>query len=241
MICNKNGKDSLMPYSRRVFNLMLCCAATLLLNHQTLHSQTLTNSQSTTTEKSHTKDVRFAESFWDYLLANNYKHWSPPPGKPAGHFSGQNSSTNMGGPHGSLSKLYVNRTAASNPNEMPVGSVLILENYRPDKSLYTISVMYRTAGFNPSGNDWFWINYNADGTVSKDQMPNANSNGNSQHMLVSARSAVKLAGRATSCIQCHQGGGKDLVFFNSRKRPASRTATNQNPTLQSGQNQTIKR
>ena len=179
------------------------------------------------------KNKKFAGQFWNYLLSNNYKNWSPVPGKTVDHFSapdfsGQNLS--LQSPHGTLLKTYMNRTAAGDPGSLPVGSVVIMENYRPDKSLQSISVMYRTKGFNPKANDWYWANYNPDGSVSSsadvpvadDQLITIDANGIEQTLTSSPTAPVtKLMGRATSCIQCHkQSGGSDLVFFNDdRQRP----------------------
>jgi len=181
------------------------------------------------------KDKQFAEKFWNYLLSNNYKHWSPAAGKSAGHFASQTvGETGMQSPHGANVKMYVNRTAASNPDSLPVGSVLILENYRQDKSLETISVMYRTPGFNPAANDWYWVNYNPDGSITSEQrdglISSIGRNGISQ---ASAAKPLpkKLVGRSQACIQCHKTGGADLAFFNNRlDTQTARVPVFQNPT-----------
>jgi len=90
------------------------------------------------------KDASFEDQFWKYLVGNNYKNWSPGFSESAGFYKGSN-------PHGAYLKMYVNRTAAGNVNDLALGSVVILENYLKDQSLKTISVMYRTTGFNPEG------------------------------------------------------------------------------------------
>ena len=99
-----------------------------------------------------TKDASFEDQFWKYIVGNNYKNWSPGFSGSAGFYKGDN-------PHGEYLKIYVNRTAAGNVDDLALGSVVILENYRKDQSLKTISVMYRTTGFNPAANDWYWIEY----------------------------------------------------------------------------------
>ena len=53
------------------------------------------------------KHEAFAKKFWNYLLANNYKHWSPIPGKST-QFA-QANGRSMINPHGPLTKSYVNR------------------------------------------------------------------------------------------------------------------------------------
>ncbi|MFK7768666.1 MAG: hypothetical protein AB8B55_15710 [Mariniblastus sp.] len=170
------------------------------------------------------KTAKFASQLWDYLLANNYKHWSPGVGRTINHFSNQQAdlkSYNSANPHGAYLKSYMNRKAAGNPSDLPVGSIVILENYRSDKSLESISVMYRSPGFNPSANDWFWVKYNADGSVAS--LPNQtylNANGVQQTFASNSTgsSRHRLMGRASSCIACHkQSGGRDLAFFNDRQ------------------------
>lgn len=176
------------------------------------------DSQPVRRKDSQAKDKQFAKKFWDYLLSNNYKHWSPAAGKSTDHFSIPGSAEGAQGPHGAMVKSYVNRTAASKPGSLPVGSVLILENYRTDKSLESISVMYRTPGFNPSGNDWYWVNYNADGSITSEETGNLATIGPKGIRQASAAAPLpkKLVGRSLACIECHKSGGNDLAFFNNR-------------------------
>ena len=149
----------------------------------------------------------FEDQFWKYLIGNNYKNWAPGPGQTGDFYTGQN-------PHGALLKMYLNRTAAGRTKDFPMGSVIILENYRADKSLKTISVMYRTDGFNPEGNDWYWVDYNPDGTVV--QAP-VGGRTNVNQVSVHSGALKKTMGRATNCMSCHQGGeGLDFVFFNDK-------------------------
>ena len=200
-----------MPNSRQLLCLLIALTTVTLVSNNALAQ----------TNKSSSKDQKFADQFWTYLLSNNYKHWSSAPGKTTEHFASRMSSqSNTRSPHGTTMKMYVNRTAASNPNSLPIGSVLIVENYLADKTLDSISVMYRTEGFNPSANDWYWVNYNPNGTVASEKfLDHANgittvNNGLSQ-TYASASSPKKLMGRTQSCIQCHQSGGNDLAFFNN--------------------------
>ncbi len=178
-------------------------------------------------ESKEEKAAKFASNLWDYLLSNNYKHWAPGPGKTVNLFSNQKAnqplSQGTSNPHGSYLKSYMNRKAAGSPENLPVGSIVILENYRPDKSLESISVMYRSPGFNPKANDWYWVKYNADGSVATEltQVMRASAmvdgDVNQSFASTSADGKVKLMGRASSCIACHQqSGGSDLAFFNDR-------------------------
>ena len=84
----------------------------------------------------------FEAKFWQFLIGNNYKNWAPAPGQDGNFYSGQV-------PHGALLKMYINRTAAANIEGLKIGSVVVLENYRSDRSLKSISVMYRTEGLQP--------------------------------------------------------------------------------------------
>ena len=165
-------------------------------------------------------DVEFAKRFWNYLLSNNYKHWSPPPGKPAGFFKSNSnwpSRQKTQYSHTFLSKIYANRVAASETGDPPMGSVLILENYRKDQSLESISVMYRSPGFNPDGNNWFWAQYAPDGSLIRVE-PIETEDAKSEPTKTYARAVIKkpLVGKAKSCIQCHDNSQRDMAFFNDR-------------------------
>ena len=154
-----------------------------------------------------TEDKPFEDQFWKYLIGNNYKNWCPGPSQTGDFYTGQN-------PHGALLKMYLNRTAAGRTQDFPMGSVIILENYRADKSLKTVSVMYRTSGFNPEGNDWYWVEYNPDGTVVKSTVA---SDSNINNVSINSGNMQKTMGRASNCISCHQSGeGVDFVFFNDK-------------------------
>ena len=76
---------------------------------------------------------QFEARFWQFLMGNNYKNWAPAPGQDGDFYSGQV-------PHGALLKMYINRSAAGNVAGLKVGSVIVQENYRSDRSLKSISV-----------------------------------------------------------------------------------------------------
>ncbi len=163
------------------------------------------NAQSPTSNR----DPSFEDQFWKYLIGNNYKNWSPGPGRSAGFYQGEK-------PHGTYLKRYVNRTAAGNIGDLAIGSVVILENYLEDQSLKTISVMYRTTGFNPDGNDWYWIEYQPNGSVVRAATQNK-PQGNIHHVGLTTPPTGMLMGKAASCIECHRSaGGNDFVFSNDR-------------------------
>lgn len=179
-----------------------------------------------------TDEETFADQFWNYLLSNNYKHWSPPAGQHSGFFRSKSkllNHVNRAG-HSELLKIYVNRVAASNPADPPVGSVLVLENFDKGKSLKSISVMYRTQGFNPKGNDWYWVEYAPDGSVMRDTKPafDAIDKDGSPITFTSKRVNAlrpKLMGRANSCIACHRHSNSDLAFYNDATTTPKRMAS----------------
>ncbi len=97
------------------------------------------------------------------------------------------------------------------------GSAIIKNNYggenvsiqsvsdNPRLNLGAITVMFRReAGYDPETRNWFWVKYNADGTLSTNPR------------------GVQLAGRISrnpedACIGCHQfAPGNDYVFLNDR-------------------------
>ena len=94
-------------------------------------------------------------------------------------------------------------SAAFAPSSLPNGSIIVKENYGQDKeTLMAITVMYRTAGFDPQNNDWYWIKFNPDGSVAR---------------TPDAEGGKPIAGRFASCIECHRSaGGGDLTFANDR-------------------------
>ena len=135
----------------------------------------------------------FEVEFWRYLTANNYKNWAPAPKQDADYYSGKS-------PHGIYLKMYLNLTAIANPVELPNGSVIVKENYGPDKSLKAITVMYRSTGYNPEGKDWYWVKYNPDGTVARTGVEDG---------------SAKIAGASKNCMECHESAdGDDFTFFN---------------------------
>ncbi|GIW92923.1 MAG: hypothetical protein KatS3mg110_0964 [Pirellulaceae bacterium] len=132
----------------------------------------------------------FEERFWNYLQSVRYQNWASLPGASSDSFPGHS-------PHGAFVKLFANRTATSGTGQFPPGSIIIKENYGPDrKALMAITVMYRSAGFDPENSDWYWVKYEPDGRVSQ-------------------MAGKPISGRVAMCIECHKGaGGNDFVFAN---------------------------
>jgi len=102
------------------------------------------------------------KDLWTYLQKVNYrKSFALWPGK-GKLYEGRE-------PHGALLTTYVNEHALSaiqgKKGTMAAESIVVKENYKPDKTLAAITVMYKVAGFDPAGGDWFWVKYAPDGKV----------------------------------------------------------------------------
>jgi hypothetical protein len=134
----------------------------------------------------------FEVRFWNWLAQAQYHNWASMPGTTTDVFEGSE-------PHGAMVKVFANRQATSNPQQLPHGSVLIKENFAPDgKTLKAITVMYRSQGFNPQAGDWYWIKYEPDGQVSQ-------------------MKGMPVSGKAGMCIDCHSSaGGNDYLFSNDK-------------------------
>lgn len=157
--------------------------------------------QSTATAQSGTrapqqKAAAYEARFWDWLSKAGYRHWAAPEGEAADQFYPGKS------PHGALIKTHVNRTAASHQSELPVGSIVVKENFSPDKKLVAITVMSRAKGFDPSHNDWSYAKYMPNGQVATMRMEGSDK-------------VMRLAGKAKGCIMCHESAaGNDYAYFN---------------------------
>lgn len=119
-----------------------------------------------------------AKALWDMMQSEKYQEtWALYPGK-GKLYKGTE-------PHGMLLTTYVNTTAdeglKSGEKELPKGSILIKENYKPDKTLAAITVMDKTGD---GKDDWFWVKYNPDGSLAK-------------------KGDMAIAGKPGGCIGCH--------------------------------------
>jgi len=110
----------------------------------------------------------------EYITKHNpYTSWNLWPGK-GKYYKGSE-------PHGSLLTAFVNDNAYYSIRDkkmMSDGSLIVLENYSPDKRLIAVTVMYKMKGYNPQAGDWFWAKYSPGGKV-------------------------ETSGKAKSCIECH--------------------------------------
>ena len=114
----------------------------------------------------------------------NYKLWSIGPGK--------NEYTPANEPHGAFVTARANNIALDSlkKNEgMADGSIIVMEDYNPDKNLQGCTVMYKIKGYNPEAGDWFWVKYSA---------PNG---------------YVVASGKVEACISCHSAQkDNDYIF-----------------------------
>ncbi len=128
-----------------------------------------------------------AGALWAHLEQANYRTWPMWPGKTALYEGTE--------PHGMLLTTYLNGMAldaiTNKAGTMPVGAVVVKENYMPDSTLAAITIMYKAAGYNPQFGDWFFVKRLADGTV-------------------------EASGRVTGCQTCHASkAANDYLFTGS--------------------------
>ncbi|MFN0101206.1 MAG: cytochrome P460 family protein [Bryobacteraceae bacterium] len=127
---------------------------------------------------------------WPYLQAQDYqKKWTLMPGTTA-QMPGNS-------PHGALITTYVNDIAlnaiTAKRGTIPPGGMVLKENYMPDRTLAAVTLMYKAEGFNPDGNDWYWMQRTANGMVPAE-------------------------GRVAGCINCHSANaGNDFLFLSPLK------------------------
>lgn len=146
------------------------------------------------------KAENIANELWDKIQSENYwANWKKWPDKEV-FYKGRE-------PHGALLTTYVNdaalKTIINKKGPMPSGATIITENYTPDKTLDSITVMHKIEGFNPKVNDWFWVKFGPDGKI------------------VTAEKygqTLILAGKVAACIECHGGQTANDYIFTSPLR-----------------------
>lgn len=124
-----------------------------------------------------------APAVWAYLREATYPDsWRLWPGK-GRLYEGTE-------PHGMLLTTYLNDRAydalTGDTGPLPVGSIIVKENYTPDSTLAAVTVMYAADGYDPDHNDYFWAKYTPDG-------------------------GVDAAGRVESCQSCHAAGERGYL------------------------------
>jgi hypothetical protein len=123
-------------------------------------------------------------SLWSHLTKADYqKSFKLFPGKERLYQGGQ--------PHGAWLSTHVNDTAfkalTSGQGALPAGSIIVKENYMPDKTLAAVTVMYKVAGYDAKNNDWYWLKRSADGKID-------------------------ASGKVESCIACHAPAKRDYIL-----------------------------
>lgn len=111
-----------------------------------------------------------------------YKKWDLWPGK-GKMYEGTE-------PHGAILTTYVNNIALDSIKKMEGmknNSIIIKENYTPQKKLAAITVMYKVKDYNPEGGDWFWVKYDPAFKILKE-------------------------GKVQGCMDCH-GSAKDNDYI----------------------------
>lgn len=130
-----------------------------------------------------------ARALWEHLQEADYQSWPAYADSPDELYEGQR-------PHGALLRTYANEPAAGSPDDLPEGSILVKENYTPERELAAITVMKKSSGYDPANQDWFWVKYEPDGSVAREN-------------------GQELAGKVQSCIGCHaSAAGDDYVYTN---------------------------
>jgi len=95
-------------------------------------------------------------------------------------------------PHGAFLTTYVTKGARQaiegKKGRFANGAIIVKENYKPDKTLAAITVMYKANGYNSEAGDWFWAKFQPDGTIDAE-------------------------GKVASCIKCHSAkADNDWVY-----------------------------
>ena len=139
----------------------------------------------------------FYQSFWSFLVKKDaaYNTWK--------ELTREAAVEGVENPHGPVLKTYVNKTAAADLVNLPVGSVLVREDYDDQRKRQSISVMYRVKDYDKEHGHWYYLRYSETGAVLK------------------GRDNKPLAGKVASCIDCHaKAGNKDYVFSNVPPPPS---------------------
>lgn len=137
----------------------------------------------------------FHVKLWKFIIREQspYTKWPSLPGKTG--------TVEAKSPHGPFVRLYTSKVDAKQPQNLPSGAVLVIENYAADKKTRTsIDIMYRSTGYDPTAGDWYWMEYLPTGTVA---------------VKPKSEGGKPIAGRVKSCIECHaKADGKDFVYSN---------------------------
>ncbi len=140
-------------------------------------------------------DVSFANSLWTSI--QGYENWK----LKSDFYPGAS-------PHGAVLRMYYN---VVNVNGEP-RHVIIKDNYggeganpetvakNPSQYLGAVTIMVqREEGFDPDNMNWYYVGFMPDGTLNMDPQN------------------VPVAGKVTSCLDCHRNAqGGDFIFTNDK-------------------------
>ena len=94
----------------------------------------------------------------------------------------------------------MDKEASKDLKNLPHRSVIVKENYSPDKKLMAITVMQRSKGYDTEHSDWYYAKYMPDGKIARTPPEMKN---------------MPIAGKFMKCIECHAGAdGDDFAYFN---------------------------
>lgn len=163
-----------------VFSLMLVLAAGALVNAQEAAKPT---------KPAMAMPAADGEKLSQYIMQDSpYTKWELFPGTKRMYKGTE--------PHGALLTTYVNSVAMNSIKKKEgyaEGSIIVKENYSPDKKLAALTVMYKVKGYSPEDGDWFWLRSAPDGKVG-------------------------TAGKVDGCIKCHaKAKATDYVFSKTPK------------------------
>lgn len=147
----------------------------------------------------------FYDTFWRYLVKKDaaYNTWKALDHEPP--------KEEIENPHGTVSRTYANEVAAKDPENLPPGSILVREDYDDKRKRQSISVLYRVKDYDKEHGNWYYLRFTETGAVMK------------------GKDSKPLAGKVTSCIECHaKAGGKDYVFSNDVS-PVTKTEESAKP------------
>ena len=133
----------------------------------------------------------FHDTFWRYLVKKDaaYNTW-----KALEHELPKDEVEN---PHSTVSRTYANEVAAKDPEKLPLGSILVREDYDDKRKRQSVSVLYRVKDYDKEHGNWYYLRFTETGAIMKGQ------------------DTKPLAGKVASCIECHaKASGKDFVFSN---------------------------
>lgn len=122
---------------------------------------------------------------WSHLEEQRYRDtWRMWPGKDRLYAGTE--------PHGMLLTTYVNPTArdalvSGQVANLPVGSIIVKENWMSDSTYAAATVMYKVRGFNPEHQDWLFAKYDPQGTP-------------------------EAFGRDPMCQACHQSAPSGYIY-----------------------------